>query len=285
MARSGSTSEREVLRTVRPIEGKLSPFDFVGRMTAIVAILPVSREAAQAMLPAGLDLAAQDFVPGDRHPLVLILGQQSNVRPRLLPLGTGYLEFILAVPYVEHRGHGPFCYPPRLYLDRDIPIVAGRLLYGYDKRRAAIRMSADSYSVAESDGGEPLIEAHFRNSGAAVEPSRSRAATLFELPVISQAARGWWYSCADFGLDRAVLQPVELDLVIHRPFVSGLPVGRFSIAAVEADAARALRIRTSWRLAGPWARRSPPHRGLDNDTPKKSHGRTAAREAGTWRRS
>jgi hypothetical protein len=75
--------------------------------------------------------------------------------------------------------------------------------------------------------------------------------------VISRAARGWRYSCADFGLDRAVVQPAELDLVIHRPFVSGLPVGEFRFTGVEGEASRAFRIRTSWRLAGPWARRSP----------------------------
>jgi hypothetical protein len=40
--------------------------------------------------------------------------------------------------------------------------------------------------------------------------------------------------------------------------VSGLPVGQFRIAGLDADDARALRIRTSWRLAGPWARRSLP---------------------------
>ena len=55
------------------------------------------------MLPAGLELAAQDFMPGKRHPLVLILGQQSDVRPRLLPLGADYLETIVAVPFVQLR--------------------------------------------------------------------------------------------------------------------------------------------------------------------------------------
>ena len=259
--RAASTSERDVRRRAGAAAGKWSPFDFVGRMTAIVAILPVPREAAQAMLPAGLGLAAQNYTPGDRHPLVLILGQQSDVRPRPLPLGSDYLEFILAVPFVEHRGrarHGPFCYCPRLYLDRRLPTIVGRLLYGYDKRRATIRMTESSYRIADLAGGEVLLTANFRTTGAAVEPSRSGAVTLFDLPVISQAARGWWYSFADFGLDRAVVQPVELALVIHRPFVSGLPVGEFRIAGVEADAARAFRIRTSWRLAGPWARRSPP---------------------------
>ncbi len=260
MARSASTSERDALRSVRASAGPWSTFDFVGRMTAIAAILPVAREAAHAMLPAGLDLAAQNFMPGDRHPVVFILGRQSGVRPRPLPFGAGYLEFILAVPFVEHRERGlggPFCYCPRLLLDRRLPTIAGRLLYGYAKRQAKIRMTESSYRMADLAGGE-LLSADFRTTGAAIEPSRSGAAALFNLPVIAQAARGWRYSWADFGLDRAVVQPVELRLVIHRPFVSGVPAGEFRIAGVGADDARAFRIRTSWRLAGPWARRSPP---------------------------
>ena len=273
MARSALTSERDVLRSARAPAGKWLPFDFVGRMTAVVAILPVAREAAQAMLPAGLGLAAQNYTPGDRHPLVLILGQQSNVRPRPLPLGADYLEFILAVPFVEHRGRGPrgpFCYCPRLYLDRRLPTVVGRLLYGYDKRRAVIRMTERSYRISDLAQGELLLSADFRTAAAAVEPSRSGAAMLFDLPVISQTARGWWYSFADFGLDRAIVQPVELDLVIHRPFVPGLPAGEFAISGVEGDTSSGFRIRTSWRLAGPWARRSPLYRaGLDNGGQKQ----------------
>ena len=44
---------REVPRSAGVIESRSSPFDFVGHMTAIVAILPVAHEAARAMLPAG----------------------------------------------------------------------------------------------------------------------------------------------------------------------------------------------------------------------------------------
>jgi Acetoacetate decarboxylase (ADC) len=143
-----------------------SPFDFVGHMTATVAILPVAHDAARTMLPPGLDLAAQDVMRGDRHPLVLILGRQRGVRSRLLPFGADYLEFILAVPFVEHRAGrerfaGPYCYPARLYLDRGLPTLAGRLLYAYAKRRAAIRMTAGSYRVAELAGGAPMLEARY----------------------------------------------------------------------------------------------------------------------------
>lgn len=263
MARTAAaTPERHAPRPVRAYAGWSSPFDFVGRMTAIVAVLPVAHEAARAMLPAGLDLAAQDVVARDRHPLVLILGQQQDVRARLLPFGADYLEFILALPFVEHRAsrgrvYGPFCYPARLYLDRALPTAAGRLLYAYDKRRAAIRMTADTYRIGDPDDRAPLLEAHFRAVGEAIEPSRV-AATLFDLPVISQAGGRWRYSVADLGLDRAALQPVELRLAIHRAFVAGLPVGEFRFSGAEGGTAAAFRIRTDWRLAGPWARRSPP---------------------------
>ena len=149
---------RDGSRSAGVIESRSSPFDFVGHMTAIVAILPVAHEAARAMLPAGLDLAAQDVMWGDRHPLMLILGRQSGVRMRLLPFGADYLEFILAVPFVERPGGrerigGPFCYPARLYLDRGLPTVAGRLLYAYDKRRAAIRMTTDATGSRTRPGG------------------------------------------------------------------------------------------------------------------------------------
>ena len=83
------------------------------------------------------------------------------------------------------------------------------------------------------------------------------ARTLFDLPVISRSRGGWRYSVADLGLDRALLEPVGLRLAIHRPFVPGLPVGDFRLEGVDGDGGSAFRIRTYWRLAGPWARRSP----------------------------
>jgi hypothetical protein len=232
-------------------------------MTATVAILPVAPAAARAMLPSGLDLAAQDVMRGDRHPVVLILGRQSGVRSKLLPFGADYLEFILAVPFVELRAGrervaGPFCYPARLYLDRALPTLAGRLLYAYAKRRALLRMTADSYGIAEPADGAPLLEAHSWIAGPAIEPSRMVDRTLFDLPVISHSLGGWRYSVADLGLGRAVLQSVGLRLTIHRAFVPGLPVGDFRLEGADGDGGYAFRIRTHWRLAGPWARRSPP---------------------------
>jgi hypothetical protein len=127
--RALAAPERHAPRAEERAGAKPSLFDFVGRLRAVVAILPVAYEVARAMLPAGLELAAQDFMPGKRHPLVLILGRQSGVQPRLLPLRADYLEAIVAVPFVRLRDRGtpprgPFCYCLRLLLDRRLPITA-----------------------------------------------------------------------------------------------------------------------------------------------------------------
>lgn len=247
-----------------------SPFDFVGTLSAVATVLAIPRAAAQAMLPAGLELAEQDLVSDPRHPLVLVLGRQSEVRARWLPFGFGYLEVILAVPFVRHlpgrrSAAGRFCYAPRLFLDRRLPTVAGRLLYGYDKLQATMAMTEVGYEVADPVTGERLLGARFGPAGARLEPGRvRRAASWLGLPVISRAASGWRYSFADLGLDHADVRPLEVRLTIERSFVPGLPVGETVCQGLDNHDGRAFRLRTSWTLAGPCAQASfPRHAGLD----------------------
>jgi Acetoacetate decarboxylase (ADC) len=242
-------------------QSKGSRFDFVGDLDAAIALVEIPADSARAMLPDGLRLAPQRVTLGNRHPLLLMLGRQQNVRLALFSTGTDYLEFILAVPFVEHdrqgrHPRGPFGYLPCLFLDRRLPIVAGRLLLAYDKRRAAISATDESYRVARAHTEEPLVSARFRAVAGWSSRLPQPIADILQLPVVSRRARGTWrYSVADFALDRAEIRPIGMDLAIERPFVPGLPVGSF---ALDAECGHALRLRTSWRLTGPFARRSPP---------------------------
>jgi hypothetical protein len=246
------------------VQRQASRLDFVGDLDAAIALLAVPADTASAMLPDGLRLARQGVTPENRHPLLLILGRQRNVRLALFSGGIDYLEFILAVPFVEHerpdRPRGPFGYLPCLLLDRRLPILAGRLLLAYDKRRAAISATKDTYRIACADSGEPLLSARVL-ARAGLRHGRPPApiAEILRLPVISRRAGGGWrYSVADLALDRAEIAPIEVDLAIVRPFLPGLTAGSF---ALEAKRGHALRLRTSWRLTGPFARRSlPPDR-------------------------
>jgi hypothetical protein len=254
---------------VAPLVREGSRLDFLGDLDAVLALLVVRREEAGAMLPAGLRLAPQDLAPGERHPLLLVLGHQRNVRFALSSAGIDYLEFILAVPFVEHARSGagpagPFVYLPRLFLDRRLPTVAGRLLLAYEKRRALISATDGTYRITAAGTGEPLLSARFRMAPQAAGASPPAGLEeIFRLPVISRRRSGAWrYSVADLALDRAEIAPLAVDLEIERPFVPGLPAGSF---AIDPRSGRAVRIRASWRLSGPFARRSPPrHPGLDN---------------------
>jgi hypothetical protein len=241
------------------LPSKGSRLDFVGDLDAAIALIAVPAASARAMLPDGLSLAPQNVTSSDQHPLLLMLGRQRNVRLALFSTGADYLEFILAVPFVEHarpdrHARGPFGYLPCLFLDRRLPILVGRLLLAYDKRRAAISATDESYRVARARTEEPLVSARFRAVAGSSDRLPQPIAEILRLPVISRRARGAWrYSVADFALDRAEIEPIAIDLAIERPFVPGLPVRAFAL-----DVGHTIRLRTSWRLTGPFARRAPP---------------------------
>jgi hypothetical protein len=243
-----------------PLAHRASRFDLVGDLDAAIVLAEVARDGASAMLPEGLRLAAPS--PGDRHPLLFVLGRQRNVRFAFSPFGIDYCEFILAVPSVEHARSGAepagrFTYLPCLLLDRWLPTNVGRLLLAYEKRHAAIAATDLDYRITSRSTGEPLLSARFRPASWSIDelpPAPLRE--IMQLPLISRRARGVWrYSVAQFALDRARTAPLELELVIERPFVPGLPTGPL---AFDGASGSAFRLRTSWRLTGPCARRSPP---------------------------
>ena len=248
---------------VPAVEWTASRLDLVGDLDAAIALVGIPTPSARALLPEGLVLASQDVVPDARHPVLFVMGRQRNVRFACAPVGIDYFEFILALPFVEPAGSpaagaGPFGYMPRLLLDRWLPTVGGRLLLAYDKRRAVISRTEDNYRIV-TPSGDLLLTARFRaapRSAGYRLPSPVREA--LQLPMISRRARGAWrYTAADLQLDEAQIDPLEMDLAIEQAFVPGLPTGQF---ALDAGGGQAFRLRTSWRLTGPFARRSPPVR-------------------------
>ena len=209
----------------------------------------------------------QSVVAAGRHPLVLSFGTQSEVGPDLLPFGLSYLEFVLALPFVRPRDgpQGPFCYLPVLLLDRRLPTVLGRWLYGFAKRRAACRRSEDSFVIARPEDGAALLSARFAAAGPTARAAEiedfPNLRCLFEQPLISQGRGGRWrYARFDFDRARAALQPVAAEVIFHRAIVPGMPLTPDPIRAPGPGASTAFRLATTWTLArtGPDAERRPP---------------------------
>jgi len=231
-----------------------------GRLDGVALILDLPADRLAALLPQGLGLLPQSVVAAGRHPLVLLFGQQSEVGPNLLPFGLKYLEFVLALPFVRpHDGpKGPFCHLPILLLDRRLPTILGRWLYGFAKRRAACRRSEGSFAIARLEDGAALLSARFAATGGMgradeLEDFRNLRC-LFGQPLISQGRGGRWrYARFDFDLTRAALRPVAAEVVFHHAIAPGMPSGPDPIPAP------AYRVATAWTLA---------RTGPDDERPK-----------------
>ncbi len=213
-----------------------------GRLEAVVAIADLQAMTAAALLPAGLELLPQTAAPAGRHPLVLLLGEHSRVGLQGLPCGLRYRELALALPFVRPRAgpRGPFCHLPLLLLDRALPTWLGRWIYGFAKRRALIRRTADSFEAIDRTDWAPLLSVRIRRLAAAVDLGPARS--LLEQPLINRG-RGarWRYARFDFGLERARLAAAEADIVVHPELAGGLPAGPLRVE-------RAIRLDIAWTL-------------------------------------
>ena len=71
-----------------------------GHLDVTVVILAPPAADVSAQLPRGLSLARQHMTPPGTHPLVLMFGQHSHVRPWFMrpAAGGSYDELIVATP-------------------------------------------------------------------------------------------------------------------------------------------------------------------------------------------
>jgi hypothetical protein len=213
-----------------------------GRLEAVAAVCDLPAGIASALPPAGLELRQPKLLPAGRHPLVVLFGEHRRVGLGGLPFGLRYLELAIALPCLRPTGGppGPFCHLPILLLDRWLPTLLGRRLYGFAKRRAAIRRAGDSFEVARRSDGASLLAARWRASATAfdLEPVRD----LFEQPLISAGRSGRWrYARFDFGFERAGLQALEAEVAVQPGLLPGLPAGPLRVNS-------AFRLQTDWTL-------------------------------------
>jgi hypothetical protein len=216
----------------------------LGEIEAFCVLMSLPVNIVEAQLPDGLELyvpkTPASTKPDSRsksksktdepkmHEMVLIFGQQRNVRPGILPFGGAkYFEIAQLIPDVTHTGvptlsDVPFSFMPNILLDSSVPVAVGRNLYGFNKQLASIRTDGDSFDVRSPLGS---IRAWFERCGIPGKISQNENIAAIrnklEQPLVGVAADGSFiYSILHFNLSTATFQPVKGTIQSSPPFVS-----------------------------------------------------------------
>lgn len=242
-------------------------------VTNIVLALPVAE--VRAMLPPSLTLAPQSLTPPGTHPVVLMFGQHSHVRPWFLPFGAGssYHEWIVATPLLEWRRGAmvrPCSYMSRLYLNSLVMVVGG-WLYGYPKKLSSSTVTPASYNVRTFPGGAPLVTMTNAPAGPAVPftdlPGEARLALFFEQPFYQRLGPfPWLASRMWFALGTATAQPMTAQFSITGGCAPGLEAMSATVGSIADGIPGAFHLSCDWTLSRMFpAGDAPP--GLDGPNP------------------
>ena len=242
--------------------------EYVGQYDAYVFFLDRPCDQVEALLPPiGITLAPQNLTPPGRHPLILMAGRQSNVRPRAVRkdavtglkqygLTMNYLELIVAVPFVR-RGGNPAPYTElvcstRLVLDRYGPTMLGWLC-GFPKIVGQISWNAPSYEVTTLQG-DPLFEAKFHDYGPVDQPSQFANFAPVR-PIFEQLHIGSLLQIAvvctklDFQLSCvARINAIQGKAKIESQLCSAA-AGNHTITGIDQHQLGAFRLQTTWLLS------------------------------------
>jgi hypothetical protein len=248
----------------------------VGDYDACVMVFSVDAALVTSLLPPDLELRPQSITPAGKHPVLLFVGEQAQVRGVLVPgefcrwltpigLCMKFLEAAIAIPYVRQIGVSAtipdhFC-SVKLYLNEALPVYLGRLC-GFPKIKGLLSRTGNSYEV-KTESGDPLLDLTFTPHGAFLAPSAfphfGPLRPMFEQPHIGQLFSLLTpllatYVCAsmDLRLATATLQSVDISGEITEEFSTVLP-NTFSFGGIENQALGAFRIRTTWELPPPTA--------------------------------
>lgn len=143
---------------------------WTGNYIATFLVAAAKPSDAQSVLRKGMSID-RDLAEDESYPVILGFGVFENARSLRYPfLGLNYNEFLAAIPRVffpdgKYPYPGPYLYPYRLYLNRLMPTIFGRLS-GYPKNweRVSIKTTDCSnyvFNVSNLFSGKPMLELNF----------------------------------------------------------------------------------------------------------------------------
>jgi len=232
---------------------------FVSRAVFNGAIVcaAASRCTLERALPEELRLASGP-PDADRHPMLLILGDQTRGASRVggidVEWGTAYQELVVAVPFVVPRRSGSLSvYAAAMFSNDYAANWWGRVAYGYDKRPATFERRGPIQALTTPQLGLVFqIALEARGPWQPTDTTRPSCVTALQrvaaLPWIGRKPNGRFVrSFFRWSFEGAQTRPVEARAILHRPIVHGLPTGPYDgqrDASIEVGG-------MTWRLSWP----------------------------------
>ncbi len=246
----------------RPSSHRLLWHSLVGRFSATVVTLLVSRPIVRSWLHSGLRLAEGD--ESQPHLIHLYIGRQASVSPALFgqpirfPFCYDYPEIILAVPDLEVQSYSipilqkPVTYLAHLFLGAWGPTVLGRGIYLVNKTFARIEMVNGSVR-ARTRHGRRLLDARITPVPLApvipLHEGLRRNPTCYLSQPLVVGRRGKLKLARMEFLDPLVeLSPVHVSLDLAAGFVSWMPEIRCDVPGIHEVDSGAFQFQSSWRL-------------------------------------
>lgn len=236
------------------------PIHAISKYAAPIVPLEVPVGAIDALLPGGLERCEKP--PGatnGTHPVLIPLAHNFDTRPSMFPLfAMNYLEFSVVIPGICRKGCStPFTYIPILYLNRLLPILLGRIVYGFPKSAARISIDGARYRASTLFTGRELVTANLTPAGEPLPPAEfphfAAIKPMLEYPIVTHLL-GLFYVCSTmrWELDtEARIQPVNGDLRLSPSFFPGLPRSDFRISGIDTTPLGAFYLRTGWTMTLP----------------------------------
>jgi hypothetical protein len=242
-----------------------------GTMRGITLALPTAH--VRKMLPAGLELGAQQVTPPGTHPVILFFHDMFRAQmsvPTLLPSMT-YHEHSIGIPFsylaegsITSGVPGPYYFMPKLYLDNFLATLGGIVFWGFAKEMACVTVTGTSYAIDSLAGArltslswkEPELDA-FKPIAeyANFEPVRQ----MLTQPIISKlpVGMGPFFILSDFDKDwdAATVRPLETRVEVDLEYVPGYQAGRYPASkwspGIDASVIGSYELRAPWRLSLP----------------------------------
>jgi hypothetical protein len=224
------------------------------------AILALPDSDVRKMLTLDCALAPQSVTPAGTHPVIILFGDETNVRVPWLPFIAPfqYGETILVVPWVVHASspRAVMANPSRLWVNHFAAWLGGRI-FGFPKRLARIEESASSYSVRSLFAGQPIFSPKYGVPGLPGKPSSFANYAPIE-PIFKQLLLLRLFCIfplisidMHWEMAEATMQALAMDVEVYRGADPGIAPGSYRVESIDQQAIGGFRLTVNWRMAWP----------------------------------